>query len=377
MIWEIPSMVWGALKQEQNQPLFSTFKIDCKKMTGLPKAVSISERASGDGSLAMLGAIFENREPLISALAALVDDLSDTKTKKQLTKLATELQMANSVEQLQGNQRILQWLPLLVSGFNQKSTKPRLSHLIFFASRDHEIRMGRRKALAYPVLLAAIVLLVFSLITILVVPPFDRMFADFGIELPESTKLLMSLSREVRFHPIRILSAVVTGIGFLLVLKKLWAYSGLSHRLFKRLINGNSASISDMSVLTSRLAELLQLGMSHSDAITLASFGLTSPWYQKICLKLADEIASNPDWEETKIARNFPGNMIHALTVQPSPNLELLRELSAIYAERVRHRMNWTTGAFAQISILALGLVVGFMVTVLLSPLVSLIAALS
>jgi type II secretory pathway component PulF len=69
--------------------------------------------------------------------------------------------------------------------------------------------------------------------------------------------------------------------------------------------------------------------------------------------------------------------MILALKTEPTPNTALLRELSAIYADRVHHRMDWATGAFAQLAVVTLGCVVGFMVVVLLTPLFSLISALS
>ena len=346
-------------------------------MTKLDQTPSNHDRGNEKDSLNLYGAVFENRHSLISALSALGDDLNDSVTKTQLAKLVTDLETAKSVKQLSDNQRVMQWLPLLVSGFKQNRTKICLSRLVFFATQDHEIRVERRRALAYPALLAAIVMLVFSLLTILVVPAFDNMFADFGIEVPASTKLLISLSREVRSSPIRLLSQAAAGIGLIFAAKKLWKRMGLSHLFFSRVISGNSASISDMSVLTSRLAELLQPGISRSVAISVASLGLKSRWYQKICQRLALEIDANPHWDESRLAKNFPSNMILALKMESSPAVALLQELSVIYADRVRHRMNWTTGTFAQISVFFLGIVVGFMVMVLLSPLLSLISALS
>ena len=85
---------------------------------------------------------------------------------------------------------------------------------------------------------------------------------------------MVSLSRELRTNPIRLLSTLIAGFTAILAIKKLWAYTGLSHRLFKFLINGNSASLSDISVLTSRLAELIHLGIKPNHAMTIASSAL-------------------------------------------------------------------------------------------------------
>jgi type IV pilus assembly protein PilC len=324
-----------------------------------------------------LRAILDNRPAIISLLSAILDDLNQTGTKTQLRKLLDHLQNAKTVEELQSNHEMMQWLPILASGFGDGRSAYDFSNLIVYASKDHEIRTERKRALAYPAMLAAGVALVFSLLTILVVPIFEKMFEDYGIQLPGATQFVIALSREVRFHPVRLLSAVLTGIVIFITFAKIWHHTGLAHRIFKFAVNGSSASVGDMSLLTSRLAELLRLGIARDEALTVASHALKSPWYQRACRKLSSEMRSNQLWYEGRSAKEFPANMILALKTEPTPNTALLRELSAIYADRVHHRMDWATGAFAQLAVVTLGCVVGFMVVVLLTPLFSLISALS
>ena len=324
-----------------------------------------------------LKAIFAERDAVILVLAAVLDDLGELSSKNQLQELIRELQAANSVEDLHSNPLIVQWLPVLASGFNRDSVNNGLTNLIVYASRNHEIQVERRRALAYPALLFLSILLVFTLLTLFVVPAFDHMFEDYGIALPGATQVVVSLSREIRTNPIRVLSTLIAGFAAILAIKKLWAYTGLSHRLFKFLINGNSASLSDISVLTSRLAELIHLGIKPNHAMTIASSALKSHWYRRACKRLAIQMDNDPLWQESKVAHQFPPNMILALQNLKNPNVALLREISEIYAERVHHRVKWATGAFAQISVVALGVVIGFIVIVLLTPLVSLISVLS
>jgi type II secretory pathway component PulF len=58
-------------------------------------------------------------------------------------------------------------------------------------------------------------------------------------------------------------------------------------------------------------------------------------------------------------------------------NVRLLHQLAEMYAERVRNRSNWTSGVFAPLSILAVGLVVLIVALALFVPLVSLVSGLT
>ena len=92
-----------------------------------------------------LKTIFAERDAVILVLAAVLDDLGELGSKNQLQELVRELQAANSVEDLQSNPLIVQWLPVLASGFNRDSVNNGLTNLIVYASRNHEIQVERRR----------------------------------------------------------------------------------------------------------------------------------------------------------------------------------------------------------------------------------------
>ena len=335
------------------------------------------EPMNDGGSDKTLDTIFKNKDSLIAALNALVQDLHQLQTRNQLHAVIRDLKEAQSPNAIRSNKQLMHWLPVLASGFSDEAIKHSLTDLIDYASRDHELRLERKRALAYPAVLVVGIGFVLGLLTILVVPIFDRMFDDYGIQLPGATQMLISLSREVREQPLYLLLKIAILVAIAIVAKKLWSRLGITHRLFKFLINGNSASVSEMSILTGRLAELLHLGLSRNEALSLAGKGLKSHWYRCACEALAIRMAIDMNWAESKAAKMFPNNMILALQGNATPNIDLLRELSAMYAERIHHRVDWATGAFAQIAIVCLGVAVGFVVIVLLTPLFSLISALS
>ena len=345
-----------------------------KKPSTSPTAELEANKRAVDESLQR---IFDERESVISTLSAITEDLSDRATKRELGKIISELNAASSINEIRDSKQIMRWLPVFASGLDPNATNRSLTNLIIFTSREHELRVERRRVFLYPAVLALGVILVSSLLTTLVVPVFDKMFEDYGIEVPGATQILISLSREVRAHPITFVSTLVTMAGIFIALKAVWQRTGLTHLLFRPLIAGNSANVSDISIMLGRLAELLNIGIPRQSALILASLGLKSPWYRKCCKKLAAEIGRNEHWSRSKAARQFPGNMLLAMQEESKPNVPLLRELSVIYAERIRYRVDWTTGIIAQVAIVSLGVAVGFLVIALMMPLFSLISSLA
>jgi type IV pilus assembly protein PilC len=153
----------------------------------------------------------------------------------------------------------------------------------------------------------------------------------------------------------------------------------MTTRLFGSAVSGNSSNVSAMSSLTGQLAELLQIGVSRPDAIWIAGHGCENYYFKKAAEQLArDAYSQDRPLSDSPAARTFPANVILALDVGDGrPSIGLLRELSAMYAQRVYRRVDWSTGAVAQISIVLLGAIVAFLVIALFLPLVTLISGLS
>jgi type IV pilus assembly protein PilC len=324
-------------------------------------------------------AVIERRETMLPALRALVSDLPASRVKRDIEELVSEISEARSSDDLRHSDTAVRWLPLLAAGFSSDATSQRLSDLLRYATRDLQIRTERVRLLTYPALVALISLVVLALLCLLIVPTFEQMFAEFGLRLPAPTLLVIEVTRQFRFHAIRTLLMMV-GIGALLYAAVwLWTRFSLTTRLFGSAVAGNSASVTAMSSLTGRLAELLQLGVPLADAIWIAGQGCDHYHFRQASEQLAaDSYSQAAPLTQSSAAACFPANVIHALEPGAGgPKVGLLRELSSMYARRVHRRVDWSTGAIAQLSIVVLGAAIAFVVVALLMPLLSLISGLS
>ncbi len=349
-------------------------------MSTVEKTGRTSSREPGDASLDRhFDAVLERRDTLVPALNALVSELPSGRTKREIEQLISIVSTAQSGAELRTNDKTVRWLPLLSAGFSSENSTRRLGDLVDYATRDLQIRSERNRLLAYPIILTVMAMFVLGWLCLLVVPIFDNMFGEFGLRLPAPTRAIVGLTRQLQSHPLRTLLIICGVAASLYGAIRMWTHFSMTTRLFGFAVSGNSSSVSAMSSLTGQLAELLQIGVSRPDAIWIAGHGCENYYFKKASEQLArDAYSQDRPLSQSPAASSFPANVIRALEVGPGrPNVGLLRELSAMYAQRVYRRVDWSTGAVAQISIVVLGAIVAFMVIALFMPLVSLISSLT
>jgi type IV pilus assembly protein PilC len=322
----------------------------------------------------------QRKEVLVPVLTALSEEMPSPLARRELRQLVGALRRARSGAELRHNRVAAQWLPLLVTGITSESATRRLSDLVAHTFRESENRSNRRRLLAYPFLVIVITAALFMFLCVFIVPTFGEMFADFGLSLPLSTSLVLSVADQLRFNPVQFLITVGLIAAVIYALARLWFHFALSTRLFGFATAGNSASVSAMSSLTSRLAELLCIDVPLADALCLAGQGCGHYHYKVVVERLARHVHHNGvPLSDCPVAHNLPANVIYALEAGEDgrPNVALLRELSAMYSERAAQRVDWSTGAVGPIAIVMVGIVVGFIVIALFSPLANLVTGLS
>lgn len=325
-------------------------------------------------------AAVERKEILVPALTSLASEIPSGRGRREILQLAEAVRNAATSTDLRRSKVAISWLPLLVTGFNSESSTQRLSDLISYASRESRNRSQRRRLFAYPLALLALGLVITTFLSVIALPTFDDMFHDFELKLPTPTLTVLFVADQVRFHFARTLLVVMVVTGAVYGFARLWTHFAMTTRLFGRFTSGNTANVSVMSSLTSQLAELLSIDLSLSDALWVAGQSCQHYHFRNVTEQLSRDAHDNvKSLRDSPVAHNLPVNVIHALETGPGdqPNIKLLRELSAMYGDRASQRMDWSSGALAQLAIVMVGLVVGYVVIALFMPLVSMVSSLS
>jgi type IV pilus assembly protein PilC len=222
--------------------------------------------------------------------------------------------------------------------------------------------------------------IILMFLVLLVVPVFAKMFSEFGLNLPAPTRLLFWISFQLSQHLLRSLAAVALAFALVVALSRLWIRFSLSTCVLGIFTAGNSANLTAMAKFTGALAELISIEAPLPEALRIAGRSCDHRHFRVMSERMAGELElPGIKLSDTSVAHNFPATMRHAIgNGRSSPtSVPLLRELSRMYSERARERINWSTSILGPVSLVSLGLVIGFVIIALFMPLVSLVTALA
>jgi type II secretory pathway component PulF len=322
--------------------------------------------------------MLEKRAVLAPALAAFAEEMPSGRARRELSELASKIHGGATAEELSHASNFTStWLPLI--GNQSTVGAAHLQDVLAEAERETASRTQMKRILAYPVAIVALAFLVFILLAIMVVPAFEDIFNDFDMLLPDTTVMVVSFSRLLRFHPVQsvILLLVIGAIVYvgLKVLRE-WILPGRALGVF---LNGNSQQVTEMAAFVRRLAEALNARMPLPDALELVGRDSRHRWLRREALQLAAQLAHDPGDGQCLRRSSLPATVAYALQAGPegAPHVQLLQTLAESYSERVHNRFNLATGFLPQFAIMAVGIAVGIVVLALFLPLVDLINGLT
>lgn len=234
------------------------------------------------------------------------------------------------------------WLPLFASRPGEEVGLPAL---LDAAERPRSTVSLGWAAVAYPLIIVGMAIFVVSLLSVMVVPMFSSMFADFGLELPWATRAVISLAQFM---------ATIWGpalIALALVAVGRWLMITRSPR-------GARAA----EVFSRSLASLAEAEVPRADAIDLAA----------AAARVRPQTARTP-------ARRGPMTTaaMEALSYEPRAAGVLLSAIADCHRDRSFGGLSATQWLIGPVAIGVVGVFVGFIVIALFMPLISLVSALS
>jgi type IV pilus assembly protein PilC len=177
-----------------------------------------------------------------------------------------------------------------------------LDRLASMLERNHALRRRVLASLTYPalVLVAALVLIVFLLVTI--VPTFDRMFSQMNIPIPATTLLLMRLGATLANPTTWIIAGATVAVGAFAAAassRREWFRRTVDYVRFGLPITGPIARRASTALIARTLASLLRSGVDilrATDIVTpLTRSGMYTRALDRLALALREgESISDP-----------------------------------------------------------------------------------
>jgi len=324
--------------------------------------------------------VLQRRDVLTPALAAFAEEMPPSRYRRELRELIARLESGTTAEEFCTSPDLAtSWLPLLAGSGSPTGTGRMLQEMLAETNHEKEIRRRRLRVWAYPLVVTMLAFGVLAFLAIVAVPVFSDIFQDFQLDLPKLTLGIIWFSDAIRFHPLSLLLSLAGLVATMYVIARLVPTWRPTAEVWGYFTRGGTRELAALASFTQRLAELVRAGLSLPTALRLAIQDCS-----RVRLRRAvNELATYAEDERvalsgSSIAKVFPSTLVYALqSGDGKPNVCLLDELAGLYADRVRNRVNLSTGLSSQFAVVVVGIVVGLIVLALLLPLIALIEGLT
>ncbi len=317
---------------------------------------------------------------LALGLQAAADEASNARVAAALSWLAAEIERGQTLEAAVRSAdkllpRPMQGLILAASETGRLGES--LTELIAQFRSARNLRRGIAGVFAYPAFIAVSSLAVLTFVLAYLTPTFEKIFLDFGLQLPLLTEVLLWFRRTGIWMVLGIFAAVLAlAVIYRLVGgRERWQRQIATFPLLGPLWYWQA--IAEWSGL---VGVLVRYQVTLPDALRLAADGVRNAYVGHLSLQLADGVSSGRTLSQSMTAqRGMPRSIIPLIRwgEQTGTLADALSAGSDMFQNRVRRRSLLLQLTLPPALFIAIACSVLFIVTSLFLPLFSLIQALS
>lgn len=258
-----------------------------------------------------------------------------------------------------------------------------LNRLADFMEKAAKLKKKVIGAMIYPSVVISIAVGVVSMIMIVVIPKFEKIFLDFKTELPGVTKSLLAVSRwfanDYGWAYILLAPVVIALIVRLIKMSEGGRYFVDAAKL-KIPILGNIIGKSAIARFTRTLGTLISAGVPILDAINITRETSGNEVYAKALGKVHDAIREGESMADplraTKVCDAIVVNMVDV--GEETGDLDkMLIKVADNYDNDVDVLVGSLVSILEPVMVVILGLIVGYIVIALFAPMIALIGSVS
>jgi len=319
----------------------------------------------------LLGAGF----PLVSAIYTLVPQASSTAFRRILSQIKDNIEEGSSFAEalaLYPDTFSDIYINMVKSGESSGTLELVLQRLADISERQQELSTQIRTAMAYPILMLIIGIIVLFVLLTYIVPSITAIFTDMGQTLPAPTRFLIATSEFMKSGWwMLILGGIVLLLGFQRLKKNEKARYRMDQIVFK--LPGFGTLIQKLAVgrFARTLSTLLDNGVSLLVALTIVKNVVGNKPVAEAIAHAAGEVEKGNSLARTLGASTiFPHIAVQMVQVgEQSGNLEtMLSKVADIYEREVENTILRLTSLLEPAIILVMGVLVGFIVLSICLP---------
>jgi type IV pilus assembly protein PilC len=318
--------------------------------------------------------------PILKSIDILIGRIKNPHFKELLMAVQSDIRAGKSLSEAFApfeNQFSTVYLASLMAGERSANLDKTIGRYIGYAKIISQTKSKIKGALAYPSMLLFFSLMLLLVLLNFVIPRFSQFYADFEAQLPAVTLHLMAFSFFVKNHfPFLLGFVLLLAVVFLLMKKRektvVWV-----DRLKLWIPYGRSIWLeSAVSLFSRTLSLLLEGGISLLSAVGIARKAVPNKYLQQRMEGLQDFIKNGESISESLNKAGFftPLALDMIRIGETSANLEgMLAEVSDVYDERIRSRIDTFVSLIEPVIIIFMGLIVAAMLLSVYLPIFNVI----
>jgi type IV pilus assembly protein PilC len=264
------------------------------------------------------------------------------------------------------------YVSLVVAGEEGGMLDGVLARLSTYIEKSEKLKRKVKSALIYPIAIVFVAIAVTLVLLLFVIPVFEKMFADFGKELPLPTQMAINLSKLVKSYIIIIIAAAVAA-GFLFT-----RYYRTDNG--RRTIDRLSLKIPVLGVLLQKaavarvsrtLSTLLTSGVSILESLTIVAKTAGNRIIEEALFRAKTEISEGRSISDPlKESGVFPPMTVQMIQIGEATGAldSMLNKIADFYEEDVDNLVSNLTSLLEPMLMVVLGVILGGLVVAMYLP---------
>lgn len=310
-----------------------------------------------------------------------MEEQTDNPRLKEVSrKMAGDIDSGTGLsETFKKNPRIFSplYCSMIQAGENSGRLPEVMDRLVYLLQHEHKIKSDVRKALQYPIMVLATLVLAFFFLLTFVVPQFVETFQDMGIDLPLPTRILILMHEALTVYWAVTLAFVVA--VFILLRLYLKTDQGQYQKalfLIKLPILGEVYIKGAMARFASIFSIFQASGVSTLNTLSIISETIGNAAISREFDRLRNQLKEGRGIAgPLKKAKFFPPMVVNMVAIgEESGNLdEMLHEVATHYDDEVEYIVSRMSEAITPILTVVLAAAVGFFVMAIFMPMWSMV----
>ncbi len=321
--------------------------------------------------------------PLLAALSNIIEQTRNPHFKKILINIAADIRGGKSLSEA------LSHYPRLFAAFQVNMVKAGetggmlgevLERLSVIGYEEQELKARVRSALAYPILLVSLSLVIVAALLTFVLPKFIAIFEESNVALPLSTRALLLISGILRSYWYLPLGGAIA--LFFFIRKRLKSEKG-RYYIHKKVLSlpvfGRIILIISMSRFCKIMGALTKSGITLLNALAVSEGLLSNEVLSRAIAHIRQAVSGGATLADSmRVSGVFPPMMVQMVSVGENTGKldEMFLEVGDFYDKESSIAIRTITTLIEPVLLLFMGLIVGFIALSVLLPIFNLVKVL-